>query len=159
MKTILALAILACPLRAESAAKSGFDELKKLEGSWESTTKDHPCTISYKVSSGGSILMETMTMPNHAEMVTIYHPDGDALVMTHYCTLGNQPHMKAAPDSKAGVYRFVCDGGSNMKCATDKHMHSLVLTIEDADHIRQDWAMYDGGKELGVHSFQLARKK
>lgn len=159
MKTLLALAVLAFPVQAEKKAHPLFDQLKKLEGAWESADKDHPSTITYKASSGGSILIETIAMPNHAEMVTVYHPDGEGLAMTHYCMLGNQPHMKADKDAKPGAIRFVCDGGTNMTCAKDKHMHSLVLTFVDADHVKQDWALWDGGKEQAVHSFSLQRKK
>jgi len=31
------------------------------------------------------------------EMTTIYHLDGGQLVLAHYCSLGNQPHMVAVP--------------------------------------------------------------
>jgi len=158
MKTLLAIAVLAFTLQGERKANPRFEELKKLEGTWESADKEHPCTVTYKVSSGGSALLETMSM-GKGDMLTVYHPDGDGLSMTHYCMLGNQPHMRAEKDAKAGTLRFVCDGGSNMKCASDKHMHALVITFVDADHLKQDWSLYDGGKELGVHSFSLARKK
>jgi hypothetical protein len=159
MKTILTAAVLALALQGERKSNPGFDQIKKLEGSWESVDKDHPTSITYKLSSGGSILVESIAMANHADMLTIYHPDGDGLALTHYCMLGNQPHMKAEKENKPGTLRFVCDGGSNMKCATDKHMHSLVLTFVDADHVKQDWALFDGGKEQAVHTFNLARKK
>jgi len=156
MKAILTLAILVLALQGKP--NPTFEELKKLDGAWESTDKEHPCTVTYKVSSGGSALLETMSM-GKGDMLTVYHPDGDGVSMTHYCMLGNQPHMRAEKESKPGSIRFVCDGGSNMKCASDKHMHSLTITFVDADHLKQDWALYDGGKEQGVHSFTLARKK
>lgn len=158
MKTILTLAALVFALQAEKKANPAFEQLKKLEGTWESSDKEHPASITYKSGSGGSILTETISMGNHAEMLTVYHPDGEGLAMTHYCMLGNQPHMKADRDAKAGTLRFVCDGGANMTCAKDKHMHSLVITFMDADHVREDWALYDGGKEQAVHTFNLVRK-
>src|SRR6476469_9618535 len=132
MKTLMAIAILACSLQAEKKANPLFDELKKLEGSWTSDTKDHPADVTYKVSSGGSVLVETMAMGNHAEMITMYNRDGDGLALTHYCMLGNQPRMKAAKDQKPGVIKFEGDGGSNMK-PEDKHMHTLTVTFVDAD--------------------------
>ena len=156
MKTILTLAILSLALQGKP--NPAFEQLKKLDGTWESADKEHPCTVTYKVSSGGSALLETMSM-GKGEMLTVYHPDGDGVSMTHYCMLGNQPHMRAEKESKPDSIRFVCDGGSNMKCASDKHMHSLTITFVDADHLKQEWALYDGGKEQGVHSFNLVRKK
>jgi hypothetical protein len=158
MKTLMAIAILACSLQAEKKATPLFDELKKMEGTWTSDSKDHPADVTYKVSSGGSVLVETMAMGNHGEMITMYHPDGDGLALTHYCMLGNQPRMKAAKDQKPGVIRFEGDGGSNMK-PEDKHMHTLTVTFVDADHVKQDWTLYDGGKEQTVVTINLARKK
>jgi len=112
MKTLMAIAILACSLQAEKKANPLFDELKKLEGQWSSDSKEHAADVTYKLSSGGSVLMETMAMANHAEMITMYHPDGDGLALTHYCMLGNQPRMRAAKDQKPGVIKFEGDGGT-----------------------------------------------
>jgi hypothetical protein len=158
MKTMLTVAILALAAQAEKKAHSTFDQIKKLEGSWESTDKDHPCSVTYKPGSGGSVMVETMAMGNHGEMLTVYHPDGDDLVLTHYCMVGNQPRMRAAKEQKAGALKFDFDGGANMKPA-DKHMHSLTVTFVDADHVKQEWAMFDGGKEQMVVTINLARKK
>jgi hypothetical protein len=157
MKTLLAIAVLACSLQAEKKSHPLFDELKKLEGHWSSDQKDHPCDVTFKSSSGGSILIETMAMPNHAEMITIYHPDGEDLALTHYCILGNQPRMRASGDQKPGQIKFAADGGTNMK-PDDKHMHTMTITFVDADHLREDWAMYDGGKEQAVVTINLTRK-
>ena len=158
MKTLMAIAILACSLQAEKKANPLFDELKKLEGQWSSDSKEHAADVTYKLSSGGSVLMETMAMANHAEMITMYHPDGDGLALTHYCMLGNQPRMRAAKDQKPGVIKFEGDGGSNMK-PEDKHMHTLTVTFVDADHVKQDWTLFDGGKEQTVVTINLVRKK
>jgi hypothetical protein len=158
MKTLMAIAILACSLQAEPKPHPLFDELKKLEGHWTSDAKEHAADVTYKLSSGGSVLVETMAMPNHAEMITMYHPDGEGLALTHYCMLGNQPRMKAAKDQKAGVIKFEGDGGTNMK-PEDKHMHTLTVTFVDADHVKQDWTLFDGGKEQTVVTINLVRKK
>jgi hypothetical protein len=158
MKTTLALAVLVSLLQAEPKSHAGFDRLKKLEGAWESTDKEHPAKVNFRLSSGGSILVESIAMANHSEMLTIYHPDGEDLVLTHYCMLGNQPRMRAEKGSTSGTLRFAFDGGGNMK-PEDKHMHSLTLTLVDADHLKEEWALYDGGKEQMVVTINLARKK
>ncbi|HLY09467.1 MAG TPA: hypothetical protein VKW04_09215 [Planctomycetota bacterium] len=157
MKTLMAIAILACSLQAEKKTHPLFDEMKKLEGHWVSDQKDHAADVTFKLSSGGSILMETMAMANHAEMITIYHPDGEDLALTHYCMLGNQPRMRAVKDQKTSTIQFAADGGTNMK-PEDKHMHTMTITFVDADHIREDWALFDGGKEQTVVSIALSRK-
>lgn len=158
MKTTLALAILAFSLQGERKSNPAFDQLKKLVGTWEGTDKEHPAQVTYRLSSGDSVLVESMEMGNHSEMLTVYHPDGEDLVLTHYCMLGNQPRMKADKSSTPGTLRFVFDGGGNMK-PDDKHMHSLTLTFIDANHLKQEWTLYDAGKEQMVHTINLARKK
>ena len=158
MKTMMAIAILACLPQTAPKAHPLFEELKKLEGRWLSDQKDHGADVTYKLSSGGTVLVETMAMANHAEMITMYHPDGEGLALTHYCMLGNQPRMKASKDQKPGSIKFEGDGGTNMK-PEDQHMHTLTVTFVDADHITQDWTLFDGGKEKTVVSIPLTRKK
>lgn len=158
MKIILSIAILALCLQEERKPNPAFEQIKKLEGTWEGMDQDHPAKVTYRVSSGGSIVLESMSMANHAEMITVYHPDGDDLVLTHYCMLGNQPRMKAEKGQKPGALRFTFDGGANIK-PSDKHMHSLTVTFVDADHLKQEWALFEGGKEQMVVTINLARKK
>ena len=159
MKTILTVLALALAFQGEKKSNPQFEKLKKLEGSWESADKEHPVAITYRPGSSGTVVVETISMGNHGDMITVYHPEGDGLAMTHYCAMGNQPHMKAEKESTAGAIKFVCCGGSNFACASDQHMHSLVLTFVDADHLKHDWTLYAGGKEAGVHTFNLVRKK
>ncbi|MDR4471533.1 MAG: hypothetical protein MRJ92_02410 [Nitrospira sp.] len=53
---------------------------------------------SYKIAlgSGGTTLTETLTPPDSPPMTTMYYSDGDQLMLTHYCSLNNQPRMRAA---------------------------------------------------------------
>ena len=159
MKAILTLLALALALQGEKKSNPKFEQLKKLEGVWESSDKNNPTAITYKIGSAGTIVKETISMGNHGDMLTVYHLEGDGLGMTHYCAVGNQPHMKAEKESKAGTIKFVCTGGSNFACASYQHMHSLVITFVDADHLKHDWTLFAGGKEAGVHTFNLVRKK
>jgi len=79
---------------------SHFDQLKKLAGNWEGKAANGKAVaISLKVVSDGSALMETDPVEN---MVTMFHPDNDRLLMTHYCSAHNQPRMAAevSPDGK-----------------------------------------------------------
>ncbi|HEY3226186.1 MAG TPA: hypothetical protein VGK61_04220 [Planctomycetota bacterium] len=146
--------------KKEKKTHAGLERLKKLTGTWTAETKEMGATtVTYRVISGNSTVMETIMPGTDHEMVTMYHVDGDDLVLTHYCALGNQPRMKAQKDSKEGTLDFRCTGGSNMKCPTDAHMHSLVLTFVDADHINHEWALMKDGKIDHSVKFELARKK
>jgi hypothetical protein len=94
-------------------------------------------------------------------MVSMYTVDGDNLLMTHYCMLGNQPQMKADPKSPANQLKFDFVGGTNLDPTKDKHMHGATLTIVDPDHIEINGVGWENGgpaKEM-CGMMKLARKK
>jgi hypothetical protein len=80
---------------AQSTAAAGFEKLKALVGEWQGTGPHGKVNLSYQLISGGSALMEILDPISEPSMATIYHLDGDKLVMTHYCSIGNQPRMLA----------------------------------------------------------------
>ena len=55
--------------------------------------------VTYALVSDNSALMERLAEGGESKMVTIYHPDGDHLMMTHYCSAHNQPRMRSQPVS------------------------------------------------------------
>ena len=141
-----------------------FEKIKKLEGEWIMLDKEGKKTegvaLCYRVTAAGSTVMETIFVDQPQEMVTMYHMDGDKLIMTHYCALGNQPTLIAANkvDKKKSL-SFTCDKVSNIKSHDDEHMHSLVITFVDDDRIKQAWAGFKDGKPKEPHVFQFIRKK
>jgi len=115
--------------------------------------------ISYALVSGGSALVETIQAESEPGMVTVYHPDGDRLMMTHYCSLHNQPRMRAdgAPAENGKlVFNFV--DATNMPSPDAMHMHKLVVTFEDKDHYVQEWT-WKGGEKEGTEVFRMERMK
>lgn len=169
-----ALAVLASLVLAASATLAGtdtgpavtknasFEALKALAGTWTGPagpagSEAPEATVVYTVTGAGSALEERMFPGTPHEMVTMYHMDGDALVLTHYCAAGNQPRMKLA-SSDGKTLSFAFDGGTNMK-AGDMHMHEAKITLVDADHIKSEWTAWVGGKPDHTMSFTLSRKK
>jgi hypothetical protein len=158
----IGLAALACAglaLAAAEKSNAGFEKLKSLAGEWEGKTTDgKPVKATYKVTSGGSALSETLQAGTEPEMLTVYHMDGGQLMMTHYCSLANQPRMRAATssgDPKSLDFQYV--SATNLSKADAPHMHHLVVAFEDADHITQKWTMKGmGDQEVAFH---LERKK
>ncbi len=146
--------------KKEKKTHPGLERLKKLAGTWVADTKEMgKVTVTYRVISGGSTVMETIMPGQPHEMVTMFHLDGDDLVLTHYCMIGNQPRMKAQKDSKEGTLDFRCVGGSNMKCDTDTHMHSAFFTFVDADHLTAEWTLQKDGKSDHAMKFEYVRQK
>ena len=92
-------------------------------------------------------------------MVSMIHADGPALLLTHYCMLGNQPHMKALPKPGDNKIAFAFVKVTNLKSDKDMYMRSVTFTFVDKDTIRTEWTHFKDGKESGRATFELKRKK
>jgi hypothetical protein len=155
---VLGLAV--APAAAQSKAQASFDKLKTLVGQWEGSLAGVTSKVSYRLVSNGSVLEETMKNGEEDTMITIYHLDGDRLMVTHYCGAGNQPRMVAAPDPKnPSVIAFKFLDATNLSSTQEGHMRDLVLTLLDKDHITQQWTWHTQNKEEKMELFKFTRKK
>jgi hypothetical protein len=143
----------------------GLERLKSLAGTWVEAGKDGKPTDTViseiRVTAAGSAVHETLSPGQPDEMVSVYHLDKGDLVMTHYCTFGNQPRLKADADSSPNQLHFKFVGGSNVDPAKDMHIHETTLTFIDANHIEMAAVAWAGGKPSKAHCAKLAlvRKK
>lgn len=99
---------------AESDASKTFDMLKGMEGNWAGkNSQGQPLQVTFRLTAGGSALMSEIHGQNSDKhspenMVTMFHMDGDRLVMTHYCGAGNQPRLKViSADAKSVSFEFM----------------------------------------------------
>jgi hypothetical protein len=144
---------------AAGTVPAGFEKLKALEGNWVGTNEHaKSSTISYKLTSNGSAVMETLTSPESGDMVTMYHVNNGKIMMTHYCALNNQPRMQAEDASNPNQISFNYVDGTNMPDANATHMHKLVITFKDSDHFSEEWTLLDKGKEQAM-VFEFERVK
>ncbi len=154
-----ALALLARPAAAQSKPAAGFDQLKSLVGEWHGTSADgRTMHVSYQLVSNGTALLEKLSPQGEAEMVTVYTADGARVAATHYCNANNQPHIRTAPISgplKQFLFSFV--SCTNLASPDTGHMDHLLLTIEDRDHLTQEWTWKEKGK-LSTQLFRFTRK-
>ena len=145
---------------APAPPNAGFEKLKALVGTWQ--TKDEqgkPATISYALVSGGSVLEERLGPAKEPNMVTMYHADGEAVLMTHYCAEHNQPRMRAsAPAADAKTMEFDFVDCTNLSAPDAGHMHHLTVTFLDKNHFDQEWTWAEKGKDAKV-VFHFERKK
>jgi hypothetical protein len=166
----LVLALSACALIAQAqhepkgqARNTALDRFKQLAGEWVATGKvadiEKDMHVIYKVTAGGSAVVETIAPGTAHEMVTVIHPDGDALLLTHYCMLGNQPHMKATPKAGDNKVAFQFVKVTNLKSDKDMYMRSVTFTFVNKDTLKTEWTHFAGGKESGKAVFELKRKK
>ena len=144
-------------LAAPAAANPAWHKLKSIVGEWDGTEDGKPFHVSFKLVSSGTALMETLNGPDAMEMVTVYHPDGASILMTHYCSMGNQPRMRAKGLDKDKL-AFAYVDAANVTSPDDPRMSGLVLTFTDADHLGADWTHKTGAKEQVGH-FTYTRKK
>jgi len=142
-----------------SDAAIAFAKLKSLAGTWDTTSPEgEPTTVTYKVVSNGSAVMETISHKSEADMISVYTVDGDHIMMTHYCGIGNQPRMRAnVSDSDVKELKFNFVDGMNMK-KTDMHMHALDMKFIDDTHIENTWSLYNKGKLENDHKFAMTKK-
>jgi hypothetical protein len=147
-----------------ATASAGLERFKQLAGDWVGKMSDDgqkwlPASAKYAVTSGGSAVVETLGPGTPHEMVTVIHQDGNHLGLTHYCAIGNQPHMKAEVKGDGKVIEFEFTGASNMASDKDLHMHSVTFTFIDKDTLRSAWTSYQDGKKEGTAIFEFKRKK
>jgi len=159
MKTlrVVLIALIATAAMASDTQKP-FDNLTTLAGSWAGKgSQGQPVQVSYRVTAGGSALMSEIT-GEHENIITMFHPDGSRLLMTHYCGAGNQPRMvgTASTDGKTITFNFL--DATNLAAAQPGHMGRLVVTMIDANHHTEDWEfMAKDGKQMH-EVFDLQRK-
>jgi hypothetical protein len=159
-----ALRIAACILLfttavfAQSDAQKSFDQLKSLAGSWEGkNSMGQSVQVSYRMTAGGSALMSEIV--GHGEtMISMINFDGpNRLLLTHYCTVGNQPRMQASasPDGKTITFNFL--DATNLDNPQSGHMDHVVIALLGPDHHTEEWNFIDHGKEI-KEFFDLTRK-
>ena len=139
-----------------------FETVKSLVGTWEGykdDEKDKPVLLEYQLSGGGSAVVEKMFQGTPKEMVTVYHQNGDSVMLSHYCMLGNQPRMRAAKSDNYNQINFNFIDGTNMDAKKDGHMHNLTLTQVSADTLKHEWTLYNDGKQAQVAAFSFTRTK
>lgn len=155
----LVLAASAVQAPSPTPAQRIFDSLKALKGTWVMGSGSKTAKVVYKLTGGGTSLIETQLPDTDMEMVSVYHMDGpNRLILTHYCAAGNQPTMALLPGGTATDFRFDFVSGTNMK-PTDMHIHNVHYRVIDQDHIVTEWGSYSGGKPGEVEKFDLHRQK
>lgn len=146
--------------RPQSHAAAGFEKLKSLTGEWRGAGTDGKIrTATYQLLSGGTAVMETLIPDGEPSMVTVYYIDGDRLMMTHFCSVGNQPRMRAAV-AAGEIQKLDFDflDATNLPKPTAGHIHRLRLAFQDQHHLAQTWTWREDGKEMS-DSFNFIRKK
>lgn len=163
---ILLLAISAAaqtstPAKPANPTRAAFDKLKSLAGEWEGTMSDGdkklPATTSFRVVSGGSAILNVLGANTPHEMVTMFHPDNNDLLATHYCGAQNQPRFRMVTSTEDNAITFDFKDATNLPSPSAGHMVGVKITFVNANHHFEDWTFKD---TTGKHTsrFEFKRK-
>jgi hypothetical protein len=147
------------PVTAETASRV-YERFKSLSGEWKGeSTKGWTETIRIQTIAQGSAVMETSfeAHPNET-MVTMVHPDGERLLLTHYCVAKNQPRLvltSATPDLAEVVFEFL--DGTNLPSRDRGHMDKVVFRFAEDGNFSSQWTWYQDGKESWMEDIRYVR--
>lgn len=149
------------PSQEHALARAHFERLKSLAGTWvtvqEEGTQPAGQKVRYEVTSRGTALVETLFAGTVSEMLSVYSIEDGELVLKHYCSLGNQPRMRAIAGPVDGKLAFEFDGGANLDPARDTHMHQAEFEWVDEAHVRASWTVYERGRPADAVRLALVR--
>ena len=168
---IILLAVLLGPLAAGSGEypkgaithSKDFEKMKELVGVWKGTTDMGQGMVAikatYELTSAGNAIIERLFVGLPHEMVTVYYDYNGKLNMTHYCSLGNQPHMELMNSGETNMLFVLSKKNPNLHSVEETHMHSLKILFDNKDNITHTWSLYEKGKKKSDTVIKLTRMK
>ncbi len=168
---IILLGLVLCPLTASAGeyqkgavTHSGdFEKMKGLVGVWEGKGDMgkgmDSIKATYELTSAGNAIVERLFVGQPHEMVTVYHDFKGKLSMTHYCSLGNQPHMDLMNPGENTMMFVLSKKNPNLSSVKETHMHALKISMGSKDSITQTWTLYEKGKKKSDTVINLVRTK
>lgn len=170
MKTHLLLTVLLLGAASTYAADSttrpsangaaAFAHLKTLVGEWEGDTQMGKAHLTYELIADGTALVERFTSEKESPMLTVYHVDGDHLMLTHYCTTGTQPRMRVETfNPQTGELQFRFLDVTNLSSPAAGHMHSAKMRLVDNNHFVAEWQYYENGQAKFTENATYTRIK
>jgi hypothetical protein len=140
-----------------------FEKMKDLLGVWEGKTDMgkgmEQLKVTYELTSAGNAIVERFAAGTPHEMVTVYHDYKGKLTMTHYCSLGNQPHMELRNPGGNPMTFVLSEKTPGLASLNEMHMHALTIAVDNKDSITSTWTLYDKGVKKNDVVVKLARMK
>jgi len=140
-----------------------FEKMKELVGVWEGTADTDKgmemLKVAYELTSAGNAILEKFAVGQPHEMITVYYDSGGKLTMTHYCSLGNRPHMELMKSGKSAMEFVLSKKNHGLSAMDETHMHALHISFDGKDNITETWTLYDKGEKKSDITIKLARTK
>lgn len=154
-------ALFTASVQADStAAAQRFEAIKALAGKWQGYSDDNKkdvVNVEFKVLSGGSAVAETLMAGTKMEMLRVFNRDGDKVMLTHYCMLGNQSRMVAVQTTDKKQFNFDFVDGTNFVTKDDMHIHNVSLTIKNNKELVETYELFDAGLKSAGGKLTLKR--
>lgn len=169
MKLFFALWVLASAAAAQSNVPTSFPPMAKmrsLAGTWRGEVVNSPvekekgARVIYESVSGGQAVMERLLMgtDESTEMVSMYHQQGDQLMMTHYCSSNTQPRLRTNGYPRdLSEFKFDFVDSTNILKANWMNIVSLTLQFPEKDRLRQTWRSHDSRERPVVLELRRVR--
>ena len=140
-----------------------FEKMKELVGVWEGTTDMGKGMVAikatYELTSAGNAILERLFVGLPHEMVTVYYDYNGKLTMTHYCSLGNQPHMELMNPGENNMLFVLSEKNHGLSSVNETHMHALKISFDNKDSITHTWSLYEKGEKKSDSVIKLTRSK
>jgi hypothetical protein len=139
---------------AQSDAKTAFEKLKTLAGSWEGSIMGRTVQVTIRVTSVGSAIMHDATGqsggPGNHE-ITMMYLEGDRLLMTHYCDAGNRQRLegKLTPDGKSVDFSLLDVVGGTQRGFAKRIAFTM---IDESHHVVELTFMQPDNKPVDVRA-------
>jgi len=144
-------------IKNTSAGDTALARLKSLVGDWTGTTKEgQSVRVTYRTISNGTCVEETIHSADATDMVSVYCPDRDGVMMTHYCASNSQPRMRTKDSGDGGRMAFNFVDATNLSSPKAGHMKNLVMVFDGKDRLTQEWTWSADGKDA-TEIFQYQR--
>ena len=131
MRPVPALLIcLLLPAVAPAGSATAFNIFKHLQGTWSITSHNKliATQMTYDTGSRGSIVTEQF-----GKELSVFARDGSRLIMTHYCSAGNQPRLRLKDGTPPGVFDFVMFDITGLDSPKDPHVQEVIYRMTGPD--------------------------
>ncbi|HYO76892.1 MAG TPA: hypothetical protein VE010_10555 [Thermoanaerobaculia bacterium] len=133
-------------------ANAAFEKLKSLAGSHNAnlmSADGQKTLVDYRVTAGGSAIVERMFIGEPHEMMTVYTVDGDNVVATHYCAGRNQPVLRLN-QSKSNANELVFDFVSISGRKADTYINGVHFRF-DGNKVEEVWSTAGSADVVKIH--------
>ncbi|MEZ0393284.1 MAG: hypothetical protein ACAH59_13780 [Pseudobdellovibrionaceae bacterium] len=151
---VASIILFQCTSFASGSASSSFDFLKALKGKWaiQFEGKPIPVEMTYDEGSKNSIVTEQF-----GKELSVFYIDGDDLLMTHFCNIGNQPRLKLKPNTLSNLIEFETFDITNVKDESSPHVKKIIYKIIDNKNFDLE-IVWKKGAILESEKYSLTKK-